>query len=149
MAWLSPLLGVSWIAGQVVAGARVSSEAQDPLWSLCAGWYNSLPYSLLLQDQQHLLWSQSVQFSHSVMSDSLRTHGLQHSRLPCPSPTPKACSDTGPSSRWCHPTISSSVIPFCSCFLSFPTSGSFPMSQFFASGGLSIQFQWIFRTDFL
>ena len=74
-------------------------------------------------------------FSCSVMSDSLRPHGLQHARLPCPSPTPRACSSPCPSSRWCHPTISSSVIPFSSCPQSFSASGSFPMSQFFASGG--------------
>ena len=80
----------------------------------------------------------SVQFSHSVVSDSLRPHGLQHARLPCPSPTPGACSKSCPLSRWCHPTISSSVVPFCSCPQSFPASGSFPMSQFFSSGGQSI-----------
>ena len=78
------------------------------------------------------------QFSHSVVSDSLRPHGLQHARLPCPSPTPRACSNSCPSSWWCHSTISSSVIPFSSCLQSFPASGSFPMSQFFASGGPSI-----------
>ena len=72
------------------------------------------------------------------MSNSLRPHGLQHTRFPCPSPTPRACSDSCPSSRWCHPTISSSVIPFSSCLQSFPASGSFQMSQFFASGGQSI-----------
>ena len=79
----------------------------------------------------------SVQSSRSVVSDSLWPHGLQHARLPCPSPTPKACSNSCPSSRWCHPTISSSVIPF-SCLQSFPASGSFPMSQFFASDGQSV-----------
>ena len=73
---------------------------------------------------------QSVQFSHSVVSDSLRPHGLQHSRLPCPSPTHGAYSNSCPSSRWCHPTISSSVVPF-SCLQSFPASGSFLRSQFF------------------
>ena len=80
----------------------------------------------------------SVQFSPSVMSDSLQLHGLQPARLPCPSPTPRASSDSCPLSRWCHPTISSSVIPFFSCPQSFPASGSFPMSQLFASGGQSI-----------
>ena len=73
------------------------------------------------------------QFS-SVVSYSLRSHGLQHSRLPCPSPTPGACSKL---SYWCHPTISSSVIPFSSCLQSFPASGSFPMNQFSTSGGQS------------
>ena len=73
----------------------------------------------------------SVQFSCSVVSDSLQPHGLQHTRLPCPSPTPGAYSNSCPLSQWCHPTISSSVIPFSSCLHSFPASGSFPMSQFF------------------
>ena len=82
--------------------------------------------------------SSSVQFSHSVMSDFLWPHGLQHARLPCPSPTPRACSNSCPLSRWCHPTISSSVVPFSSCLQSFPGSGSFPMRQFFASGGQTI-----------
>ena len=80
----------------------------------------------------------SVQFSHSVVSDSLRSHGLQHTRLPCPSPTPGAHSNSCPLSQCCHPTISSSVIPFSSCLQSFPASGSFQMSQFFESGGQSI-----------
>ena len=78
------------------------------------------------------------QFSHSVMSNSLQPHGLQHIRLPCQSLTPGAYSDSCPSSQWCHPTISSSVIPFSSCPQSFPASGSFPTSQIFASGGQSI-----------
>ena len=80
----------------------------------------------------------SVQFSCSVMSDSLWTHELQHTRLPCPSPSPGACSNSCPSSRWYHPTILSSVILFSSCLQSFPASGSFPMSQFFTSGGQNI-----------
>ena len=80
-----------------------------------------------------------VQFSCSVMSNSLQPHGLEHARLPCPSPTPRACSNSCPSSQWCHPNISSSVIPFSSCLQSFPTSGLFLMSQFFASGGQSIE----------
>ena len=79
-----------------------------------------------------------VQFSRSVLSNSLRLHGLQHTRLPCPSPTPGVYSNWRPLSRWCYPTISSSVVPFSSWLSSFPTSGFFPMSQFFASGGQSI-----------
>ena len=67
-----------------------------------------------------------------------RSHGLQHARPPCPSPTPGACSNSCPLSQWCHPTISSSVIPFSTCLQSFPGSGSFPMNQFFTSGGQSI-----------
>ena len=80
----------------------------------------------------------SVQFSHSVMSDSLRSHGLQHTRPPCPSPTPRVYSHPCPLSWWCYLTISSSVIPFSSYLQSFPASGSFPVSQFFTSGGQSI-----------
>ena len=80
----------------------------------------------------------SVQFSRSVMSDSLRTHELQHARPACPSPTPGVYPDSCPLSRWCHLTILSSIIPFFSCLQSFPTSGSFQMSQLFASGGQSI-----------
>ena len=79
-----------------------------------------------------------VQFSRSVVSDSLRPHGLQHTRLPCPSPAPRVCSNSCPLSQWCHPTISSSVVPFSSCPQSFSASGSFPMSQLFAWGGQSI-----------
>ena len=113
-----------------------------------------------------MLWICTLnQFSHSVVSNSLWAHGLQHSRLPCPSPTLRACSNSCPLSWWCHPTISSSVIPFSSCLQSFPASaakslqscptlcdpidgspsgssvpalGSFPLSQFFASGSQSI-----------
>ena len=80
----------------------------------------------------------SVQHSHSVVSNTLWPHGLQHTRLPCPSPIPRACPNSCPLSRWCHPIISSSVFPFSSCLQSFPASRSFPMSQFFASGGQSI-----------
>ena len=79
-----------------------------------------------------------VQFSHSVVSNSLWPHGLQHIRPPCPSSTPRVYSNSCPLSWWCHPTISSSVVPFSSCLQSFPASGSFPMSQLFASGGQRI-----------
>ena len=84
----------------------------------------------------YIYWK--YQFSHSGMSDSLQNHGLQHTRLPCPSPTPRAFSNSYPSSWWCHPTISSSVVPITSYLQSFPTSGSFSVSQFFISGGKSI-----------
>ena len=80
----------------------------------------------------------SVQSSQSVVSNSLWPHGLQHTRPPCPSPAPRVYSNSCPLSQWCHLTISSSVIPFPSCLQSFPASGSFPMSQFFASGGQNI-----------
>ena len=86
-------------------------------------------------------FSDVFQFS-SVQSlsgvNSLRPHGLQHARVPCPSPTPRACSNSSPLSRWCHPTISSSIFPFSSCLQFFPESGSFPMSLFFTAGGQTI-----------
>ena len=81
---------------------------------------------------------QFSQFSRSVVSDSSRPHGPQHTRHPCPSPTLGVYSNSCPLSRWCHPTISPSVVPFSSCLQSFPASGPFLMSQFFASGGQSI-----------
>ena len=80
----------------------------------------------------------SSEFSCSVVSDSLQPHGLQHTRPPCPSPTPGVYSNSCPLSQWCHPTISSSTVSFSSCPQSFPASGSFQMSQLFASGGQSI-----------
>ena len=98
----------------------------------------------------------SVQFSCSVVSNSLQPHGLQRARLPCPSSTAGIYPNSCQLSQWCHQTISSSVTPFSSCPQSFPASGSFPMSQFFTSGSQSFVvsaqhqfFQWIFRTDFL
>ena len=75
------------------------------------------------------------------MSNSLQPHGLWHARLPCPSPSPRVCSNSYPFSRWCHPTISSSAAPFSSCLQSFPSSGSFPRSQLFTSSGQSMEFQ--------
>ena len=87
----------------------------------------------------YLIQFSSVQSRHSVMSYSLQSHGLQHARLPCPSPTPGAYSNSCPLSWWWHPTNSSSVIPFSSCLQFCPTSGSFPVNQFFASGGLSMR----------
>ena len=108
--------------------------------------------SLEISDK-HFQWSQ---FNCSAMPNSLEPHGLQQARLPCPSLTPRTCSNSCPSSWWCHPTISSSVVPFPFHLQSFPASGSFQMSQFFTSGGqttgVSAQHQsfwWIFRTDFL
>ena len=99
------------------------------------------------RDQNHAPWigreilihctTSSVQFSHSVVSDSLQPHESQHARPPCPSPTPGVYSNSCPSRRWCHPTISSSVIPFSSCLQSLSVSGSFPMSQLFEWGGQS------------
>ena len=91
-----------------------------------------------ISDSKAILLVTPIQFSQSVMSNSLRSHGLQHARPPWPSPTPRVYSNSCPSSRWCHPTISSSVVPFSSCLQSFPASGCFLMSQFLASGGQSI-----------
>ena len=88
-------------------------------------------------DNLKALQFSSVQFSRSVVSDSLWPHELQHTRPPCPSPTPRVHSDSRPSNQWCHPAILSSVIPFSSCPQSLPASESFPMSQLFARGGQS------------
>ena len=88
------------------------------------------------KDKSPSIWGMGGKFS-SVASNSLRPHGLQYTRIPCPSPTPEAYSNSCPLSRWCHPTISSSVVPFSSRLQSYPASGSFPMSQFFTSGGQS------------
>ena len=82
--------------------------------------------------------SRGIQFSCSVLSSSLRPHGLQHSKPPCSSPTPGVHPNSCPLSRWCHPAVSSSVVPFFSCLQSFLASGFFQMSQLFASGGQSI-----------
>ena len=90
---------------------------------------------LLFYYFHHLFLFSSVQFSHSVVSDSLWPHEPQRVRPPCPSPTPGVHPNPCPLSRWCHPTISSSVVPFSSCLQSFPASGSFQMSQLFTSGG--------------
>ena len=102
--------------------------------SIYNSWHLLVPNSHSIPPPPSL----SVQFSCSVVSDSLRPHGLQHARPPCPSPTSRVYSNSCPLSRWCHPTISSSVVPFSSCPQSFPASGSFPMNQFFTSGGQSI-----------
>ena len=113
-------------------------------------------YLLCAVTCQGLCWLLGIsQFSHWVMSNSFRPHGLQHTRLPCPSPSPEACSNSCPLSLWCHPTIVSSIVSFC-CLQSFSASGSFPVRQFFiscgqitgASASASV-LQWIFRVDWL
>ena len=110
---------------EVTVTPSVFSPAPESLWHFwnVGSWY------LLLS---------SVQFSCSVGSDSLQPHEPQHARPPCPSPTPRVYSNSCPSSQWCHPAISPSVVPFFSCPQSFPASGSFQMSQLFISGGQSI-----------
>ena len=103
------------------------------------------------------VWAESsIQFSCSVVSDSLQPHESQHTRPPCPSPNPRVHSNSRPSSRWCHPAISSSVVPFSSCPQSLPASWSFPVSQLFAWGGqspgvsaLASVLPWTPKTDLL
>ena len=99
----------------------------------------SIPYFFFTHCSYDSVTERSVQFSLSVVSDSLRPHELQHARPPCPSPTPGVHPNPCPLSRWCYPTISSSVVPFSSCPQSFPASGSFPVSQLSTSGGQSIR----------
>ena len=100
-------------------------------------WVAAILFSILAAAIYNLTNSVLL-FSHSVLSDSLWPHGLQLARLPCPSLSPRVCSNSCALSCWCHPTISSSVVPFFSCLKSFPAPGSFPVSQLFASGDHSI-----------
>ena len=104
---------------------------ENTFWMVLREW--------LLRHGFLCLMFSSLQFYHPVVSNSLQLHGLQWTRPPCPSPTPRVYSNSWPSSQWCHSTISSSVVPFSSCLQSFPAPGSFHMSQFFASGGQSIE----------
>ena len=117
----------------LVVRILVSFAQIDDSW-VCRSWVVERLSHVVLKNSYMAksLWVRH-QFSHSVVSDSLQPHGLQHVRLPWPSPTPGACSNSCLLSQWCHPTVSSSVVPF-SCLQSFPASGSFPVSQFFASG---------------
>ena len=98
-----------------------------------------MPSAATCMDLEIIILSTSVQFSCSAVFNSLQPCGLQHDRPPCPSPTPGVDSNSCPLSQWCHPTISTPVVPFSSSLQSFPASGSFPMSQFFESGGQSIR----------
>ena len=115
---------------QLFSWEEAAPSSGDPSPTAIQQWDPSIPF-LCLQ-------SEVSQFSHSVMSDSLRPHELQHVRPPCPSPAPRVYPNSCPLSRWCHPTISSSVVPFSSCLQSFPATGSFQMSQLLASGGQRI-----------
>ena len=114
------------------------------LLSLLSGLYNLKSFKWLKSNEKlgvikgKLYRILLLLFSWSVISNSCQPHGLQHTRLSCPSPFPRACSNSCPLSRWSHPTISSSLVPFSSCLQCFPSSGCFPMSQFFTSGGQSI-----------
>ena len=116
----------TWLAEWTRCGQSKSPSLRKP-WCL---WSSMWPF-------YRIFLINSVQFSRSVMSDSFRTHESQHTRPPCPSPTPGVHSDSGSSSPWCHPAISSSVVPFSFCAQSLPASESFPMSQLFAWGGQS------------
>ena len=110
---------------------------QGNVLKMCNHLLSSIPVLKIRIWYGNLAIFLSVQFSRSVVSDSLRPHESQHTRPPCPSPTPGVHSDSHPSSWWCHPAISSSVIPFSSCPQSLPASESFPMSQVLAWGGQS------------
>ena len=121
------------------------SHPSSPRQSQSTFCFYEFPYSGHLYKWNHTIYGPlwlaslaSLQFSRSVVSNSLWPSRLQHTSLPCSSPTPGAYSNSCPLSQWCHPTVSSSVIPFSSCLQSFPASGSFPRSQFFSSGGQSI-----------
>ena len=131
-----------WLNGHEFEQTLGDSDSQGSL-ACCSPWGPKESHSGVTEQQSAYLFvpynSPSVQFSRSVVSDSLWPYGLQHARLPCPSSSPRACSNSCPLSWWCHPTISSSVVPFSSCLQSFPASGSFPMSHFLASGGQSIR----------
>ena len=110
-----------------------------PLYSKL--YFCSFFFCYIVTPGKSLLSSFSVQYSHSFMSSSFQPHESQHARPPCPSPTPRVYPNSWPSSQWYHPTISYSVIPFSSCPQSLQASGSFPVSQLFAWGGQSIEFQ--------
>ena len=146
VAYKAPVCGIfqarvlEWVA---ISLSRGSSQPRDRTWvTHIAGrrftvWATREAH-IMISQQKIELSLRSVQFSCSVVSDSSWPHGPEHTRPPCPSPIPGAYSNSSPLSQWCHPTISSSVDPFSSCLQSFPASGSFQMSQLFASGGQSI-----------
>ena len=130
-----------WKLSGGLYGQIGQSPARSPLVSGSLAHVAKLIYHLHLCHYAHFVMNafSSVQFSRSVVSDSLWPHEPQHARPPCPSPTPGVHPNPYPLSRWCHPTISPFVVPFFSCPESFPASGSFPMSQVFAWGGQSIE----------
>ena len=118
-------------------GTLKSLHARKLLGSWYLFWYYWKAKELRFSESLFSNHCKSIQFSHSVTSETLQPNGLQHTRLPCPSPAPRAYSNSCPSSQWCYLTISSSVVPF-SCLQSYPASGSFQMNQLFTSGGQSI-----------
>ena len=122
-----------------VCNIKASHRHRSRLFGFCCYRYcRSSRSSLCILDINSYQIHDLLLFSCSVMSNFLRPHGLQNARLPCPSPSPRGCSNSCPLSQWCHPTHSSFVFPFSSWLHSFPASGSFPMSQLFTSGGQSI-----------
>ena len=131
---------MGWRSSRVKTGKLIGEirckNPRERWWCLRLAWCMKMEWPKHVQEISRRF--SSLQFGCSVMSNSLQPHGLQHDRLPCPSPTPGAYSNSCPFSWWCHPIISSSVIPFSSHLQSFPASGSFPMSQFLISGGQSI-----------
>ena len=145
----------------IAAWGKRASTWQQPKYSSTEEWIKKMWYKNTVEYYSAIKGTkfchlQQHQFSHSVMSNSLRPHGLQHARLPCPTSTPGACSNSRPSSWWCHPTIVSSVVPFSSCLQSFPASGSFQGVSSLHQVAIVLEFQlqhqsfpWIFRTDFL
>ena len=133
----------------VICYSRLNMLLQSPNVFISRCFRNLLFIHLFRKQRRNM----SVQLLSHIQF--FATHGLQYSRPPCPLSTPRACKNSRPSSQWCHPTISSTVVPFSFCLQSLPASGSFPMSQFFTSGSQSIRasasasvVQWIFRTDF-
>ena len=136
--WVWVWSGSWWWTGKPGVLQSMGSQRVGHDWATELNCESMIILELKIREEGSVDCLSSVQLSHSVICDSLRPHGLQHARLPCPPPTPRAYSNSCPSSQWCHPTISSSVIPFSSHLQSFPASGSFPVSHFFASGGQSI-----------
>ena len=138
----SKLLGISWVCvsravHKYESGKTGRTREQHLSSTLSSTWglYTSYSYRFFLNCDSHSRPLRMLLFSRSVMSDSLGPHGLQHIRLPCPSPSPRFGLNSGLLSPWCYPIPSSSIAPFSSCPHSFPASGPFPMSQLFASGG--------------
>ena len=138
-AWILKWIAIPFSRGSSNPGMKPRSLAlwADSFLSKPPGKPNYTPVKVLKNKIKFVTWCQSVQFSRSVMSDSLQPHESQHARPPCPSPTPQVHPNPYPLSQWCHTAISSSVVPFSSCPQSLPASGSFQMSQLFKSGGQS------------
>ena len=137
--WHCLSLGLEWKLTFSSLGATPEFFKFAGILSAALSKHQLLRFERTHLEFHHLHSVQSVQFSCSVVSDSLWPHELQHARPPCPSPTPRVYSSSCPSSQWCHPAIPSSVVPFSSCPQCLPASESFPMSQLFAWGGQSIE----------